>query len=374
MRILLITGSYPTDLMGGAEMQTLVLANGLIEYGYDVTFLASDADEESKSHINNLCVVKIPGIDMVGEKSHKQYLEKEILEARPDLCYVRSFSEFMWAIPFCKNNGIKVISVCSSGLEASPFPIRFSLREHAARIINKEIIRQFLNFRSIRFSDMHICVSKSLRESMKQWYPDIPIREIYDGHQLPSAEEFHKDYSKRIIWVNNIKRLKRPEIYIKLASCLPDIEFAMIGRIGNVGRYNHYVRSLISHGPNNLKYFGPLPFVDVNKEISMSDILMYTSRQVEGFPNSLFQAWMRCVPTISLNFDPDGVIERERIGRCPHNFSQLVKETRKLIDNPLMLRDMGQRARMYAEVNHDCKNMVSQYDKLFREIINRRSK
>ena len=60
MRILLITETYPMDLMGGAEIQTLILARGLIECGYDVTFLAADANIESKSHINNLDVIKIP--------------------------------------------------------------------------------------------------------------------------------------------------------------------------------------------------------------------------------------------------------------------------------------------------------------------------
>ena len=380
MRILLITETYPMDLIGGAEIQTLILARGLIECGHDVTFLAADADIESQSHINNLDVIKIPGTNKVGPVRHKQYLEKAILESHPDICYVRSFRELMWAVSLCKNNGIPVVPVCCSAGHVLPFVPSGSGLSSRELIVSKikgmirgDMFWHFLNFRSMRLSDACVCNSKSLQEGLKHWYPDKPIRVIYNGHQIPSDEDVHKNYSQRVIWVNNIKQIKRPEMYIKLANCLPDIEFVMIGRIGE-GRYGNHIRSLIQHGPNNLRYLGALPFDKVNTEISMSDILVYTSTTVEGFGNSLIQAWMRGVPTISLNYDPDGIIERESIGRCSSNFSQLVKDIRELIDNPLILRDMGQRARRYAKINHDSKHMISQYDMLFRELYNQKSK
>ena len=374
MHILLITGTYPMDLIGGAEIQTLILAGGLIECGYDSTFLAVDTNAESKSRINNLDVIKIPGRNKVGPVRHKQYLEKAILESHSDICYIRSFNELMWAIPFCKNNGFPVISICCSIRDVSPFPSRLNPRKLIIDVLSMELFRRFLNFRSMRLSDEIVCNTNSLREGIKHWYPDKPIRVIYNGHAVPPDEDVHKDYSRRVIWVNNVKRLKRPEIFIKLASYFPDIEFAMIGRIGDSGRYSNYIRSLIQHGPSNLKYLGALPFDKVNTEISMSDILFYTSEDVEGFGNSLIQAWMRGVPTISLNYDPDGIIGRERIGYCSNNFSQLVNDTKELIGNPLMLREMGKRARRYAMINHDCKHMISQYDVLFRELHDQKTK
>jgi glycosyltransferase involved in cell wall biosynthesis len=373
MHVLLITSSYPMELIGGAELQTLILANGLAEYGHDVTFLAADTNVESKSRINNLDVIKIPGMDKVGIARHKQCLEKAILESHPDICYIRSFSELMWAIPFCKNNEIPVVSISCSNGDVPPFLTGLSFYEQIKSMCTVEIIQYFLNFRAIRLSDVHLCVTKSLQEDTKRWYPDKPMRVIYNGHPVPPDEDVHKNCSRRVIWVNNVKRFKRPEMFIKLASCLPDIEFAMIGRIDK-GRYGNHILSLIQHGPSNLKYLGALPFDKVNTEISMSDILFYTSTVVEGFGNSLIQAWMRGVPTISLNYDPDGIIERERIGYCSSNFSVLANNARELIDNQAMLRDMGQRARSYAKINHDCKYMVSQYDIFFRELYNQKSK
>ena len=147
----------------------------------------------------------------------------------------------------------------------------------------------------------------------------------------------------------------------------------MIGRMEDKGRYNNYVRALIQKGPENLKYLGAQPFDKVNAEISTSDLLVYTSTEMEGFGNSLIQAWMRGVPTLSLNYDPDKIIEREHIGFCARDFSDLREAARTLIDNPATLSEMGQRARMYAETAHDCHQMVSKYDVLFRELVARRN-
>lgn len=374
MRVLLITGSHPMDLIGGAELQTLMIANGLLEYGYESTFLAADANEQSRARINNLDVIKIPGRSKVGSARHKKYLETAILESRPDVCYVRTFNELMWALPICNHHAIPVVTICCSGRDISPFPSKLKPRRLLANLRYLELFRRYLNFRSMRLSDEIFCNTNLLWEGIRRWYPDMPGGVIYNGHPIPPQEEIHKGYSRRVIWVNNIKRIKRPEIFIKLAGCFPDVEFVMIGRLESTGRYMNYVRALIEHASSNLNYLGCLAFDKVNLEISMSDILFYTSDILEGFGNSLIQAWMRGVPTISLNYDPDGIIERESIGRCSNDFSQLVNDTGELIGNPVVLCEMSERAREYAKTNHDSKRMISQYEMLFRELYDQKPK
>ena len=46
MRIILITGVYPGAQTGGAEVQTMLLAQGLVERGHQVLFLATESGVE----------------------------------------------------------------------------------------------------------------------------------------------------------------------------------------------------------------------------------------------------------------------------------------------------------------------------------------
>jgi glycosyltransferase involved in cell wall biosynthesis len=90
--------------------------------------------------------------------------------------------------------------------------------------------------------------------------------------------------------------------------------------------------------------------------LSQGHILVNTSKQ-EGFSNTFIQAWMRKVPVVSLQVDPDSVLEKEGIGFCSGSFDQLVKDTQKLITDDKLRNEMGERARAYAIKNHSLKNM-----------------
>jgi glycosyltransferase involved in cell wall biosynthesis len=128
------------------------------------------------------------------------------------------------------------------------------------------------------------------------------------------------------------------------------------------------MKNCLQNAPLNFKYMGPLPIDQVNQLIAESDLLLYTSLPVEGFGNSFLQAWMRCVPTLSLNYQLDGIPERERIGRCPSTFKNLVADVGELMADEPQRYEMGIRAREYASRNHNPENMVSDYENLFKEV------
>jgi glycosyltransferase involved in cell wall biosynthesis len=75
---------------------------------------------------------------------------------------------------------------------------------------------------------------------------------------------------------------------------------------------------------------------------------------------------MRKVPVVSLQVDPDNVLEKEGIGICSGNFEQLVKDTHKLITDDSLRNQMGNKARAYAIKNHSLKNMDKIIDLMVR--------
>ena len=114
------------------------------------------------------------------------------------------------------------------------------------------------------------------------------------------------------VWIANIKPQKQPEIYLKLASItkekLPNIDFLMIGAIQNE-QYRSILHS--AERMENFYYLGFQPPEIVNGVLKKAICLIHTCKP-EGFGNNFIQAWMQGCPTISLEFDPDNLIQKEK--------------------------------------------------------------
>jgi glycosyltransferase involved in cell wall biosynthesis len=190
---------------------------------------------------------------------------------------------------------------------------------------------------------------------------------IPNGIPVP-LQSFKKADPPIISWIANIKPLKQPELFIKLAEKCQDLnaQFIYAGRPGS-GKFH---RTLIEKTKKliNLQYIGEIPFEKTNELLSLSSIFVNTSLPIEGFPNTYIQAWLRETPVIALNFDPDDLLKRKKIGFHSKSFEQLVEDIRYLIDNEDERRKMGERARKYAIENHDINNIYKKYIELFHQL------
>jgi len=66
---------------------------------------------------------------------------------------------------------------------------------------------------------------------------------------------------------------------------------------------------------------------------------------------------MRRVPVISLQVNPDNIFQKEQLGYCSGDFTQLVQDTKKLIENKELRTRMGLMAREHAIKHHSLQNM-----------------
>lgn len=372
MRVVTATGFHPTEKMGGAEHQTFLLARGLAELGHEVVFLTTNSDQEGKYTTGRITVIKTPGRRIVGLKEHRQIIEKAIQEIMPDVCYVRVFEDLATIVSLCKHEGIPVVSMSCHAMETSPLLVGYHPRETIGHLRSMNTFLHLRSFLSIRNSTAHVCITNTLQRKIQRWFPRKLMQVIYNGSLVPPLQETHDESSGQVIWVNNLKRFKRPEIFIELARCLPQFRFVIIGRMVN-GKYGKKLGKALEQASSNLKYLGPMTIDQANAAIRHSDLLLYTSLPEEGFGNSFTQAWLRQVPTISLSFDPDGIIEREKIGRCSSKFEQLVIDVKQLMEDEPTRRDMGRRAREYAIRHHSVERMVSNYESLFHKILSNSS-
>jgi glycosyltransferase involved in cell wall biosynthesis len=155
------------------------------------------------------------------------------------------------------------------------------------------------------------------------------------------------------VWIGRADPSKRPLDFVSLARELPDARFHMVMAREGLGASGvcRDVDAAAADVPN-LKLSGGLTRAEVGKVIDRAVALVSTSES-EGMPNVFLEAWTRGVPVLALHHDPDGVIERERIGASAHGSMQrLVDDAREMWRTRADQRAISQRCRDYVEQNH----------------------
>jgi glycosyltransferase involved in cell wall biosynthesis len=152
-----------------------------------------------------------------------------------------------------------------------------------------------------------------------------------------------------VAWVASLKSDKRPEVFVELARRCQDLEldFLMVGRLVET----HY-RGVLDVAPANLHYLGEVEPPAVNGLLASSLMLVHTCKP-EGFGNNFMQAWLQGKPTLTLEFDPDGLIEDRGLGYRTDTLDGLEQRVRELCFDEPLRAEMGRRARELVDADFD---------------------
>jgi glycosyltransferase involved in cell wall biosynthesis len=161
------------------------------------------------------------------------------------------------------------------------------------------------------------------------------------------------------LWVGNLRPIKRPDLVLDLARRLPQYQFALIG--GSVPEHKAYFGRIAAEARNlpNLIVAGRIPYEKVGAWFERSRLHINTS-DVEGFPNTFLQAWIRSVPVVSF-FDPDGLIEHRKLGRKCRGFDEMAAALDGLLRNEVERTEIGARAREFAASAFSAHSIAARY-------------
>jgi glycosyltransferase involved in cell wall biosynthesis len=177
----------------------------------------------------------------------------------------------------------------------------------------------------------------------------------------PAAETIDKSGPLTVIWIANLKPWKQPEVFIRLANSLrtyPAVRFVMVGASAVTPGNDHWQRALMRgiQSATNLQYVGQKTQEEVNELLARAHIFVNTSLH-EGFPNTFIQSWLRDVAIVSLQVDPDHVLDRDGLGIVAHSESGLAAAVRHWIDNPDVRSAYVRRGREHATAHHSLRNV-----------------
>ena len=197
-------------------------------------------------------------------------------------------------------------------------------------------------------------------ELLKQHYllESIPVNMAV---QLPEKKS-DVDKTIDILWVNNYRDFKRPELVPDLAKLLPQFKITMIGGPvpGNEALFDEVKKQ--SNAIDNLTVTGAIPYHTVNDFFIKSKIFINTS-DWEGFPNSFLQAWIRGVPIVSF-FDPDNLIAKRQLGAVPKNLAAMADDLKRLLTDDVTRQAMAMSAQEYVLENYAPINVARHYETL----------
>jgi glycosyltransferase involved in cell wall biosynthesis len=168
-----------------------------------------------------------------------------------------------------------------------------------------------------------------------------------------SAVKTHSERPNCVAWVGVLRQHKRPDRLIEIARKAPDIHFIVCGGATTFrapSNYGEQIGSALRALPN-VDYRGQVAPEKTIRVIAAASLLLSTSDE-EGFPSVFLEAWSSGTPVVSLEIDPDQIIERCGLGAVSRTIEAAIEDIRALISSPSRRDEIGLRARQYVARAH----------------------
>lgn len=330
--------------MGGSQYQAKLLVDYLLRhYDVEISYLTTRADPTFTPEGYRI----VPFSDHCGVRRYGSFFDvvrlyRALARERPDIIlqFVGSAHTGIAAL-YARRHGCKMIWRVTN--DPSVEPERASWTKP-----HRWLERCFLNF-GIRNATLILAQTDYQRTCLAEAFPRAPVQVLANFHPAPPDCGRNGAVIKQVAWVANLKPLKNPGAFVRLAGRFAhrlDVRFVMAGATIDASDWTREQLEQIAATPN-LEYRGSLSQNDVNALLEHTDLFVNTSDH-EGLANTFIQAWMRRVPVVSLRVDPDRLLSRGGLGAVAGDENRLYELVAALLDDPDRCAAIGARARRYA--------------------------
>lgn len=339
--------------MGGAEMQAQKLVQRITELdAFDVHYVARRVRPDFPAEGYTLHQIP-PRPHVLGKFFFDMpALSRLLKRLQPDVVYQRVACAYTGvAAHYAGHSGKRMVWHVSSDRDLIPVPWHAAWRSPVEQL-NRRLIEH-----GAQFASVVVVQNRAQAALLKEHYRRNDAVLIPNFHSLPSEPVAKGDTQYTVCWIGNIKAIKRPELFVRLAadfSSRRDVDFVMVGAV-RAEKWSDLLGD-IEKLPN-LQYLGAQSQSAVNALLARAHVLVNTS-VYEGFPNTFIQAWLRRTAVLSMSANPDATLDGDQYGICSNgSYESLKKGLERLLSEAELRDEMGQRASEYAERIFSCANI-----------------
>lgn len=351
--------------VGGAEVQQALIARGLASRGFEVTVVTCDFGQPDGIRHDGVRYLRsyrpfegIPALRFLHPRLTRA--AAALWRADAELYYARG-SSVAAALAHDIARIRRAVFVYGAAHDHDADP-RF-------RRISNPRDRWWFG-RAVRDADLVIAQSEFQRARFRERLGRESVV-VPNLVELPEEPSDAGSPDGAVVWLGTFKPSKRPEWFVELARRIPERRFVMCGvvPVPPLTRAAWEAARAAGEELPNLTVQGYLDHGRVGELFRGAALFVHTSL-AEGFSNTLLEAWAHAVPAVAA-LDPDGVLERERLGARADTLDGFEAAVRAALADDAGRREAGVRARAYVARRHAPESVLEALAARFDELVTR---
>ena len=317
-----LSRAYEQHGIGGEQVQHTLLARALARRGWDVSMVVADYGQADGARLDGITLHKahpLQGGMPVLRFVHPRLtgLWSALRRADAQVYYLSCASmQLGVAAAFARLHGRRLVFRLASDADCEP-----------DRLLIRHARDRWLYEWGLRRADVVLAQSEHQAQRLKANYgldSRLAAMLVDPAQRVRPFDERDID----VLWVSNLRPLKRPELALELARRLPGLRVHLVG--GPLpGHEDLYAQvQAQAQALPQVRFHGRVPYHGVNALYERARVFVNTS-EVEGFPNAYLQAWRRGTPSVAF-FDPDAIVRTHGLGRSAGDLDELVEGARLL--------------------------------------------
>ena len=347
------------EVVGGAEVQQAILARSLAAARYRVSMICLDFGQPQRVTVDGVTVHKtyrpdegIPVLRFLHPRLTGIW--RAMREVDADVYYQRTADMLTGIVAeFCRRNGKRSIYGAASDVDF--LPGRQKIRYLRDRRIYEHGLRQVDRVIAQNDEQQRHCRAHYGREATVI----ASCYELPDGTRAKGGDT--------VLWVGNMRDVKRPELFLDIARLLPHRRFVMVGGGGSNGHAALYesIRAAALRLPN-VEFLGFQPLERVERLFDCAGVVLNTSSH-EGMPNTFLQAWARGVPTLAF-VDIGARLGGEWVTYVALDVADAAAQIERLLGDAAHWQRASARCRAYFDRTHATGRVLERFGRVIDEL------